>query len=521
MLVSKNNYLASLQNIQTDEVLRIRKFPAKFIERAGALAYYNPDVHGPFSRGVEFVRQYSKTVVKDCNLAQGLWVNNLKVSNLLLNDSDMIRVNQVGFLYQENALFLAKEEDSVVAKQTVDRANTQGKKVAINLLLVCGVFVMTSFLTLIVCLMVQEHFFSQKMIAEADAERLDMSEKKQKNPAFFVPEAKNLSKPFPTHILPTEVKPNSAASDQAQLTATPIEVTAQQATDPFMVAESPTRANQESTQQENTQASIDSENISIDSEEASVSASTSDSPFAAAQEPPKSSEALLFSPNVQTAQKKNGHAELSQELEEGHPQAAKKLVREFDQRYLSGSGKSVLKEAKIFLAEPSVAESEKSVLRNKLETFGDLVGLYEKGNRLYSSGNKDGAFKSWLDFLKAEKNIFGDEKSQYAREVTSYAVKALLDRAMKLQAQQQQIEAFQLREAAAKIEIDAQGPAHQWVEQTLRKAQEQIKLAEQVESSNIEQAKKHWQNVLDMLPREHSIAEQAHSKLSWYQYQNP
>ena len=85
----------------------------------------------------------------------------------------------------------------------------------------------------------------------------------------------------------------------------------------------------------------------------------------------------------------------------------------------------------------------------------------------------------------------------------------------------EQIEAFQLREAAAKIEIEASGPAHQWVDQTIRKAEEQMKLAEQAEFSNIEQAKKHWQNVLDMLPKEHTIAEQAYSKLSWYQYQNP
>ena len=529
--MANNNYLASLLNIKLGETTFIGRFPARFVEKFGVLvACIDPDE--PFKNGIEFSRQYSRTMVRAESLTLGLWVNNLKVTNFVLNDGDTVRVNAVEYFYQENTLLIKEASSRGTIDQVEKVESSRHQKVALNLFLMTLVFAVTSLVMVLVFTVLQQDWLTgdeSELATQVEAQK--KKDEAQDSTAFFVPDQKAANrKAAAEEVLDAALAAKARKAEESSLPPQSEDMTENVSAAAEIESTFNAISIDESVPVTKTQPVEVTRQIvpEFNPEETGSKLEKSppliapDKPSTASQVSVENASPFMKDQNSFLQEKPISKKQESiDELELDQAQRARVLVRNFDDKYLAGEGKRIISEAKELVQEAAVSSADKTRLREKIEMFGDLVSQYERGNKLYRSGNKDAAFKAWLNFLKEEKNVLGESSSKYALEVKGIAVEALLVRAEKLEEHEQHLEAFSLREAAAKVEDSESGIAHKMVKKTVGRAEKLMSLAEDNEDLNIQSAKKYWQEVLEILPQEHALAQKAQSKLAWYQYQQP
>ncbi|MDX1693499.1 MAG: FHA domain-containing protein [Ketobacteraceae bacterium] len=196
-------------------------------------------------------------------------------------------------------------------------------------------------------------------------------------------------------------------------------------------------------------------------------------------------------------------------------QAAAKLLASAESEFLSGNAPQLFTNMTKYENNSQVYASTKAQLKNKHEELARLYGLYERGQKAFVSGDKQGAFVAWSSFLEKEARIFGKAKSVYADQVTSRVVEEYVSRGNEASKAGKHHEAYELwqkalsigESVAAKIAIDnANTKSRQLYRQALR-----------LEYVNSSKAKELWNEVVNLVPPGTEYHTKASSKLAWYE----
>lgn len=195
-------------------------------------------------------------------------------------------------------------------------------------------------------------------------------------------------------------------------------------------------------------------------------------------------------------------------------QSAQRLLASADSEFLNGNAPQLLGKMTQLENNSRVSSATKAKIRSKHEQIAKLYALYEKGQRSFVAGDKQGAFVSWSSFLEKESRAYGKRKSVYADQVTARVVDEYVERGNSASKQGEHHKAYKLwqkalgvgESVAAKIAIDnANNKSRQLYRKALR-----------LEYVNSNKAKELWGEVVNLVPPGTEYHTKASSKLAWY-----
>ncbi|MCG8669815.1 MAG: FHA domain-containing protein [Pseudomonadales bacterium] len=195
-------------------------------------------------------------------------------------------------------------------------------------------------------------------------------------------------------------------------------------------------------------------------------------------------------------------------------QSAQRLLASADSEFLNGNAPQLLGKMTQLENNSRVSGATKSKIRAKHEQIAKLYALYEKGQRSFVAGDKQGAFVAWSSFLEKESKAYGKRKSVYADQVTARVVDEYVERGNSASKQGEYHKAYKLwqkalgvgESVAAKIAIDnANNKSRQLYRKALR-----------LEYVNSNKAKELWGEVVNLVPPGTEYHTKASSKLAWY-----
>ena len=195
-------------------------------------------------------------------------------------------------------------------------------------------------------------------------------------------------------------------------------------------------------------------------------------------------------------------------------QSAQRLLASADSEFLNGNAPQLLGKMTQLENNSRGSGATKSKIRAKHEQIAKLYALYEKGQRSFVAGDKQGAFVAWSSFLEKESKAYGKRKSVYADQVTARVVDEYVERGNSASKQGEYHKAYKLwqkalgvgESVAAKIAIDN---ANNKSRQLYRKALRLVYV-------NSNKAKELWGEVVNLVPPGTEYHTKASSKLAWY-----
>ena len=195
-------------------------------------------------------------------------------------------------------------------------------------------------------------------------------------------------------------------------------------------------------------------------------------------------------------------------------QAAANLLSSADKEFLEGSAPQLFTNMTKYENSSRVFAGTKAKLRNKHEELARLYALYERGQKAFVSGDKQGAFVAWSSFLEKESKMFGKKKSVYADQVTSRVVEEYVQRGNDAAQAGKHHEAYRMWEKA--LDIGESVAAKIAIDNVNTKSRQLYRQALRLEYVNSNRARELWDEVVNLVPPGTEYHTKASSKLAWY-----
>lgn len=196
-------------------------------------------------------------------------------------------------------------------------------------------------------------------------------------------------------------------------------------------------------------------------------------------------------------------------------QAAAKLLSSANSEFLGGSAPTLFTNMTKFENNSRVYAGTKAKLKNKHEQLARLYALYEKGQKAFVSGDKQGAFVAWSSFLEKETQVFGKQKSVYADQVTARVVDEYVERGNAAAKEGKHHEAYRLWQKA--LDVGESVAAKIAIDNANTKSRQLYRKALRLEYVNSSKAKELWTEVVNLVPAGTEYHTKASSKLAWYE----
>lgn len=196
-------------------------------------------------------------------------------------------------------------------------------------------------------------------------------------------------------------------------------------------------------------------------------------------------------------------------------EAASRLLSSADSEFLNGNAAQLFTNMTKYENNSRVYSATKAKIKNKHEELARLYTLYERGQKAFVSGDKQGAFVAWSAFLDKEGQVFGNRKSVYADQVTARVVDEYVDRGNQAAKDGKHHEAYKLWEKA--LGVGESVAAKIAIDNANTKSRQLYRKALRLEYVNSSKAKELWGEVVNLVPPGTEYHTKASSKLAWYE----
>lgn len=200
-------------------------------------------------------------------------------------------------------------------------------------------------------------------------------------------------------------------------------------------------------------------------------------------------------------------------------QKARVLLGKSDAQYLSGRTADHIASLKSVLSGGKLSGSMKGKVQADLNRLSELDAQYKKGKNAITSRDKTEAAKAWQAFVALEGENQFQAKSVQRREAERWLSQFYLDKANMAKSQGQNHEAYRLWQKS--ISLDQRADARVALANVDAQAKRLYRKALRLEYVNSEQARKHWQDVLRIVPETNEYYVKSQEKLAWYDEWSP
>lgn len=195
-------------------------------------------------------------------------------------------------------------------------------------------------------------------------------------------------------------------------------------------------------------------------------------------------------------------------------QDATSLLASARSDYVAGKGVVALDQLDNLISQGNIPQSQRDDLQALNNELSSVLSKYQQGKSAADSGDRSTALARWSQFIDAEKQFLGGRSSAYTDQVKAYLVKEYVNEGNALSSSGDVKAAYtawskSLRygdNSAARLAIDnAQSEARVLYRQALRQ-----------EYVNVEKAQAMWREVMTMVPKGSEYYSKSEAKLKWY-----
>ena len=194
-------------------------------------------------------------------------------------------------------------------------------------------------------------------------------------------------------------------------------------------------------------------------------------------------------------------------------QVRRDLARSED-LYFKGDAQAAINLLKPALENTRLPPALRTQIRTTYTNLTTLYNQYGSGQSAYANGDKEGAFQTWNAFMAKESSLFGGRKSTYTRTISSRVVGEYVSLGNDAARAGDHHKAYRMWQKA--LELGDNVAARIALENANNKGMQLYRQALRLEYVNAGKAKALWQEVTQLLPPGTEYHTKASAKLAWY-----
>lgn len=198
----------------------------------------------------------------------------------------------------------------------------------------------------------------------------------------------------------------------------------------------------------------------------------------------------------------------------GRNSLVSQLIAQAPSKYMNGFADQWLADVRKLMASGSVTGTSKQELEKTRQQYQSLFDQFQAGLTAKVNGDVASMIKAYEGFITSEGNVFKGQHSYYYKEAAPVLSSYYVKRASELAAANHNQEAYRMWEKSA--QLDRRPEALAALANADTKSKQLYRKGLRLEYVNATQAKAHWQQVLDLVPPENEYYQKAKEKIAWY-----
>lgn len=483
------------------EIFPITTFP--FVIGRGSECDLVLQGKGVSRRHAEIIFQSGRFVVNDLESLNGIKVNGYKVSRVILEENDNIRLGEVSLTFRSKAGGTANGESP--AKTSAPRTGLFGKKKSE-----------------VPAIPADDTFGPNplKKLATQAAIAVAVGLVGVAGYRYWI--AQNQPQGRIVEAPPRVSAPSPQAQQPAAAVPAPAPRVEDQPGSPSSVVSVPSRSSPDAVAKPEPVVQESSPALQVDAVEPppslapppSIARAPVSQPSATAK-PVTPVSRPAAAPIAQPAPRESRTATSSTPLREsaGADQARQDLVRAQD-LYFKGDAQNAIALLKPLVESSALSQGLKSEVRTAYANYSTLYNQYGAGQSAYVNGDKEGAFQTWNAFMDKEAALFGGRKSAYTQNISSRVVGEYVALGNDASRSGDHHKAYRMWQKA--LELGDNVAARIAIDNANNKAMQLYRQALRLEYVNTRKARALWQEVTELLPPGTEYHTKASAKLAWY-----
>lgn len=198
----------------------------------------------------------------------------------------------------------------------------------------------------------------------------------------------------------------------------------------------------------------------------------------------------------------------------GKSTQANQLIAKAQSQYMNGLVDQWLSDARKLLNSGAVLGSSKQELEQTRQQYQALFDQFQSGLTAKVNGNIPSMITAYEKFIASETSLFKGEHSYYYKEAAPVLSSHYVKQASQLVAANKNHDAYRMWEKAA--QLDRRPEALAALANADTKSKQLYRKGLRLEYVNATQAKAHWQQVLELVPPGSEYYQKAKEKIGWY-----
>lgn len=183
--------------------------------------------------------------------------------------------------------------------------------------------------------------------------------------------------------------------------------------------------------------------------------------------------------------------------------------------YFKGDAQSAINLLKPLVESSGMSQSLRGEVRTAYANYSSLFDQYSAGQKAYGTSDKEGAFEIWNSFMEKESSLFGGRKSAYTQNISSRVVGEYVTLGNDAAKKGDHHKAYRMWQKA--LELGDNVAARIAIDNANNKAMQLYRQALRLEYVNTSKARALWQEVTELLPPGTEYHTKASAKLAWYE----
>lgn len=183
--------------------------------------------------------------------------------------------------------------------------------------------------------------------------------------------------------------------------------------------------------------------------------------------------------------------------------------------YFKGDAQSAINLLKPSVEDSAIPQALRAEVRTAYANYSTLFNQYGAGQSAYASGEKESAFEIWNSFMEKEASLFGGRKSSYTQNISSRVVGEYVTLGNEAAKKGDHHKAYRMWQKA--LELGDNVAARIAIDNANNKAMQLYRQALRLEYVNTSKARGLWQEVTELLPPGTEYHTKASAKLAWYE----
>lgn len=194
--------------------------------------------------------------------------------------------------------------------------------------------------------------------------------------------------------------------------------------------------------------------------------------------------------------------------------SARMALAESEKLYFSGRADEAIAKVRLFVGNSDVQVSVRGEIKRTIENYNLLQRQYLEGQSEYSAGNKERAFELWTEFMDREAKLFAGKRSIFSNTISAKVVDEYLNLGNDAARKGDHHKAYKMWAKA--VELGDNVAARIAMDNVNNKGMQLYRQALRLEYVNTTKARSLWQEVTQILPPGTEYHTKASAKLAWY-----